>query len=160
MKISFSPLDADAVVFLSEETGVDFRSARLGGPDRWFCASARNDHGAVVGALACEFKSSFNAHFSIAIADPHCLNYRVLHAVFVALFSKAKRLTALIDPDNKKAIKEAHQLGFVVEGYLKYGMDGQRDALLMGMTADTCRWLKPRKRRVPARAAIEIRKGF
>lgn len=144
--VSFAPLDADAVVYLSEETGVDFRSARMGGPD-WFCASARNAHGAVIGALACEFKAPFDAHFSIAIADPHCLNHRVLHAVFLALFSQAKRLTALIDPGNKRAIKQAHQLGFVIEGYLRFGLNGHQDAILMGMTTETCRWLKPPRRR-------------
>ena len=143
--VSFAPLDADAVAFLSKETGVDFRSVDFDRPD-WFCVTARNGHGAVVGALACEFKTWFDADFSIAIADPACLSYRLIHTVFVALFSTAKRVTARIDPTNKRAIEQAMKLGFEVEGYVKLGLDGHRDAYLFGMTRETCRWLRPRRR--------------
>jgi hypothetical protein len=143
--VSFAPLDADAVVFLSEETGIDFRSADFSRPD-WFCASARNEHGAVVGALAVEFITWFDAHFSVAIADPACLSWRVLHAVFTAIFSVARRVTATIDPTNRTAIEQAFKLGFEVEGYMKLGLDGYRDAYVLGMTKETCRWLRPRRR--------------
>jgi hypothetical protein len=143
--VSFAPLDPDAVAFLSEETGVDFRSVEFDRPE-WFCASARNAHGAVIGVLAAEFKSWFDADISVAVADPACLSWRVLHAIFVALFSTARRVTARIDPTNRPAIEQAFKLGFEVEGYLKRGLDGRRDAYLFGMTKETCRWLKPRRR--------------
>lgn len=157
--VSFAPLDADAVVFLTEETGVDFRSVDFDRPD-WFCCTARNDHGAVVGALACEYKAWFDADFSIAIADPACLSYRLIHAVFVALFSTAKRLTARIDPANRRAIQQAMKLGFEVEGYAKLGLDGSRDCYLLGMTRDKCRWLRPRKRRLLRQEPIGHRHGL
>lgn len=156
--VSFAPLDADAVAFLSEETGVDFRSVDFDRPD-WFCATARNGHGAVVGTLACEFNSWFDANFSIAIADPACLSYRVIHAVFVALFSVAKRVSARIDPTNKRAIEQAMKLGFEVEGYAKLGLDGYRDCYLFGMTKDKCRWLRPRRRSLLRQEPIGIRHG-
>jgi hypothetical protein len=143
--VSFDPLDADAVAFLSGETGVDFRSVDFDRAD-WFCASARNDHGAVVGALACEFKSWFDAEFVVAIADPGCLSWRVMHAVFVALFSTARRITARIDPTNKRAIEQAMKMGFEVEGYQKLALDGYRDAYVLGMTKETCRWLRIKPR--------------
>lgn len=148
--VSFAPLDADAVAFLTEETGIDFRSVRMDGPD-WFCVTCRNGHDAVVGVLACEFKSPFDAHWSIALADPACLSWRLIHAVFTALFSQAARITALVAPTNTRALVQARKFGFVIEGYLKHGLDGRQDAVLLGMTADGCRWLKPRQRRRQAR---------
>lgn len=153
MRLSFAPLDADAVVFLSEKTGVDFRSVDFDRPD-WLCASARDDHGAVVGVLACEFKAWFDADFSTAIANPSFMSWRLLHAIFTALFSTAKRVSARIDPTNRLAIEQAMRLGFVVEGYLKFGFDGYRDAYLLGMTRDNCRWLKPRHRLLAPRRSL------
>jgi len=151
--VSFAPLDADAVAFLSEETGVDFRSVDFDRPD-WFCCTARDGHGAVAGVLACEFKTWFDADFTIAIRDPSCLNYRLIHAVFVALFSTAKRITARIDPANRRAIQQAMKLGFEVEGYAKLGLDGTRDAYLLGMTKDTCRWIRPRRQAFERRQTV------
>jgi hypothetical protein len=148
--VSFAPLDVDAVVFLTEETGIDFRSIDFDRPD-WFCVTCRNGHDAVVGVLACEFKTPFDVHWSIALADPACLSWRLIHAVFTALFTRAARITALIDPNNKRALIQARKFGFIVEGYLRFGLDGRHDAVLLGMTPESCRWLKPRQRRSQGR---------
>lgn len=140
MRPSFAPLALDAVEFLSQETGIDYGFVDFTDP-RWLCATARNDHGAVVGVLACEFKESFDAHFSCAVVDRRCLSRRLLRTVFRTLFTRAVRVTALISPDNKLAISGARRMGFVYEGFLRMGVEGKRDALIFGMLVSDCRYL-------------------
>lgn len=156
--VSFAPLNADAVVFLSEMTGVDFRSVDFDRPD-WFCATARDGDGAVIGVVTCEFKTWFDADFTVAISDPSCLSQRAMHAFFTAVFSVAKRLTARIDPTNRHSIEQAMKMGFEIEGYAKLGLDGTRDCYLLGMTRDKCRWLRPRRRSLLRQEPIGISHG-
>jgi hypothetical protein len=46
------------------------------------------------------------------------------------------------------------KLGAVYEGFLRHGLDGDRDALVFGMLREDCRWLKPAQR-APQAAKIE-----
>jgi hypothetical protein len=57
------------------------------------------------------------------------------------VFTQATRVTALIEPANERAIKNARQLGFQYEGYMRLSVEGKRDALLFGMLAEDCRFL-------------------
>jgi hypothetical protein len=93
MMISFrSPLTPDAVEFLTEETRVDFGMQDM---RHWFCATAWNDTGSVIGVLACEPKTWFDWHWSCAVADPHVLSRRLLRTIFRTLFKAgAVRITA------------------------------------------------------------------
>jgi hypothetical protein len=138
--ISFrSPLTPDAVEFLTEETRVDFGMQDM---RHWFCATAWNDTGSVIGVLACEPKTWFDWHWSCAVADPHVLSRRLLRTIFRTLFKAgAVRITALIEPSNEQAIKSVRRLGFVYEGFLRMGIEGDRDALVFGMLEGDCRWL-------------------
>jgi hypothetical protein len=140
MNVAFTPLEPDAADFLSEETGIDFRRIDFRHP-RWFCVTTRRDDGTLMGVLACEFKTWFDVHFSTAIADQHCLSRRLLRTIFTALFSQAVRITALIDPANQTAIEQTRRMGFVYEGFLRMGVEGNRDALIFGMLRDDCRYL-------------------
>lgn len=146
MKPSFAPLADDAIEFLSQETGIDYTQIDFDQP-HWFCVTARRRDGTLLGVIACEFKTWFEAHFNAAVADPGFIRAKLLSAIFSTVFSQAVRITALIDPDNERAIKNARQLGFVYEGYLRLGVEGRRDALLFGMLRHDCRFLpgvKPR----------------
>ena len=146
MKPSFAPLEDDAVRFLSQETGIDYSDIDFTQP-HWFCVTKRRDDGTLLGVIACEFKTWFEAHFNAAVADPGFIRAKLLNTVFSTLFSQAVRITALIDPDNERAIKNARQLGFVYEGYIRRGVEGRRDALLFGMLRHDCRFLPGVKRR-------------
>lgn len=151
MIVSFrSPLTADAVEFLSRETGVEFGQQDM---RHWFCATAWSETGQVIGALACEPKTWFDWHWSCAVADQRVLSRRLLRAIFRALFSRAVRVTALVEPDNDKALKGVKQLGFVYEGFLRMGIEGRRDALVFGMLEGDCRWLAT----VPQRGSTIVR---
>lgn len=146
MKPSFEPLALDAVEFLSEETGIDYGMCDFTDP-RWFCVTKRREDGTLMGVVAAEFKTWFDVHFNAAVADPSFMSKRLLAAIFRTLFSRAIRITALIEPGNERAIKNARQLGFIYEGFLRMGVEGRRDALIFGMLREDCRWLPGVKRR-------------
>lgn len=145
MKHSFAPFDPEAVAFLSGMTGVDYSTTDFTKPD-WLCVSARDDAGQLMGLCAFEFKTWFDAYFSIAIRDPSCITRRVMRSMFVAVFSRAVRVTAEIEPGNAVAVHQARRMGFEPEGYKRLAIEGRRDAVLFGMTADTCRFLRARWR--------------
>lgn len=139
MKYSFAaPLTPDANAFLSDETGIDFAAIDM---RHWLCVTAYNDHDAIVGVLACEPKTSFDWHFSCAVADRRVITRRLLKTIFRTLFKKAVRVTALVDPANQSAADQCRRMGFVYEGFLRLGIEGNRDALIFGMLAEDCPWL-------------------
>lgn len=140
MKPSFDPLEPDAVVFLSEATGIDFMLTDFNSP-HWLCVTARAPNGSLMGVAACEFKTWFDVHFSCAIADRRCMSRRLLRSIFSALFSRAVRVTALVSPDNESAVEQTRRMGFVYEGFLRLGVEGNRDALLFGMLREDCPFL-------------------
>lgn len=140
MKPSFEPLEPDAVVFLSEATGIDFMLTDFTTP-RWFCVTARAEDGSLMGVATGEFKTWFDVHFSCAIADRRCMSRRLLRSIFSALFSRAVRVTALVSPDNESAVEQTRRMGFVYEGFLRKGVEGNRDALVFGMLIEDCPFL-------------------
>jgi RimJ/RimL family protein N-acetyltransferase len=144
MKISFRH-DDEVLAFLREEIGLDLAGQNLDNADRWLFVVARNDHGAVVGALVMEAKNWFDWHLSIAVIDHRCLLISRLHKlVWRTIFERAVRVTILIDPDNETLERRVRKMGFVYEGFLRKGLDGHRDALVFGMLQEDCRWLRAR----------------
>jgi hypothetical protein len=140
MKVSFAPLKQDAVVLLTDRIGIDFTIVNFASP-HWFCVTARNDEGTLMGVLACEFISWFEAVFNTAIIDQRCMSRRLLVAMFTALFSQAVRLTAQVDVNNARAIRQMGRMGFVYEGFCRKGINGNRDAYTFGMLKDDCKFL-------------------
>jgi hypothetical protein len=136
----FAPLASDAVAFLSDRTGVSFHGLVF---DRWLCVTARGDFDEVLGVWTMEPKTWFDWHMSAAIADPRCLTRRLLQAMFRAVFLKcsAVRVTALVDPDNRQALRQMRRLGFIYEGFLRMGVEGTRDGMMFGMLRADCPWL-------------------
>ena len=140
MNVSFAPLKPDAVRYLIEMVGVDFSYSSFM-PPNWFCATVRNDEGAVVAVLACEYRTPFDMTFNAAIDDPRFMSRRFLKAIFKALFSGAVRLTAEIEVNNAAALRIVPRLGFVYEGYCRRGINGVKDAFVFGMLKEDCKFL-------------------
>lgn len=136
--ISFKPPTPDAIRFLEEETGVRFAHIDM---REWFCATAWNDHDAVVGVFLAEPRNWFDWHISVAIADQQFMTRRLLRAIFKTLFTRAARLTALVEPSNERAVKQMLRMGFVYEGFLRLGLEGTRDVYMFGLLAADCRYL-------------------
>lgn len=136
--ISFATLTPDAITFLSERTGIAYGNEDM---RHWFCATAYDDSDTIVAVLACEPKTWFDWHFSCAIDDPACMSRRLLKTIFRTLFTRAVRVTALVSPDNERALDQVRRMGFVYEGFIRLGVEGTRDAMMFGMLRSDCRFL-------------------
>jgi hypothetical protein len=140
VKVFFGDLPPDAQAMLTQHLRVDFSHCSIKAP-RWFSAWSRNERGYITGVLAVEFQTWFEGKITVLVLDPRCLSRRALRAIFTALFSKAKRLTAEVEPDNRRALKQVQRLGFVYEGYRPLGLEGCRDTIVYGMLREDCRYL-------------------
>lgn len=138
---------------LTRHLRVDFTPCDFRAP-RWFSAWARNDADEITGIFAIEFPFWFEGRVTILVLDPRCMSRRVLRAIFTAAFAQARRLTAEVEPDNRRALRQVQRLGFCYEGYRPLGLEGVRDTIVYGMLKEDCRYLagfdndKP-TRRVP-----------
>lgn len=139
--MSFAPLKPDAIKLLSLAIGVDFSYGSFE-PPNWLCVTARDDRGRVMGVVACEFRTPFDATFNLAVFDPRCVSRRIMRAIFTALFSKAKRITAEIAVSNRRALNAVLRMGFVLEGYCRRGINGVMDAYVFGMLKEDCVFLR------------------
>ena len=140
MKVAFGDLPLDAQQMLTNHLRVNFTPFDFKAP-RWFSAWARNDAGNLMGIFAIEFKYWFEGYVTVMVFDPRCLSRRVLRAIFTAAFTHARRLTAEVEPDNHRALRQVQRLGFVYEGYRRLGLEGTRDTLVYGMLKDDCKFL-------------------
>ena len=140
MRVMFGDLPTDAQRMLSEHLRVDFSMSDFRAP-RWFSAWARNAAGHITGIFAIEFKYPFEGYVTVLVLDPRCMTWRVLRAIFTAAFSQAVRLTAEIEPDNRKALRQVQRMGWQYEGFKPLGLEGRRDILLYGMLRSDCRYL-------------------
>lgn len=146
-------LDKEGVAFLRDRLGVDFsEGCDLG-------VTIRRD-GKLVLAIACEFKTSFDVHLTVASDDPTAVTRRMLKSVFKALFSRAVRVTALIEPSNHACIRLARRLGFKDEGFGRKLIEGRRDALIFGMLEGDCVVFKGTRRANVSRETKVMQNGF
>lgn len=143
MNVDFTPLAPDAVEYLSNSTGIEFRHCNFAEP-QWGCVTVRDDAGALMGVWVCEFKTHFDAHCTCAIASPRCMTLRLMKAVFTALFKQAVRLTVMIRPNNTRSLSIARRMGFQYEGRMRLAIEGKHDALVFGMLKGDCRFLMGR----------------
>jgi hypothetical protein len=140
VKVFFGDLPTDAQAMLTQHLRVDFSHCSFKAP-RWFSAWSRNERGYITGVLVVEFQTWFEGKITVLVLDPRCLSRRALRAIFTALFSQAKRLTAEVEPDNRRALQQVQRLGFVYEGYHPLGLEGTRDTIVYGMLKEDCRYL-------------------
>lgn len=145
MKHSFAPFDAETVSALMAATRIDFSWTDFTRPN-WLCVSCRDDDGQLMGLCMFEFQSRWDCDFTIAVRDPRCITRRVMRAMFTAVFSRATRVTAYIEPHNERAIRQARLMGFEPEGYARKKIEGTRDAVMLGMLREDCRYLEGRRR--------------
>jgi hypothetical protein len=141
MRHSFRPFTRDEVLFLQMMTNVDYSTTDFTQP-HWLCVTAYDDEGKLMGVCAFEFKTWFDAHMTVAILDPRCVTRRLLRAMFTAVFSQARRITVLVEANNLRSFVQVKRMGFQPEGLGRLMVEGTRDALILGMTAGDCRYLR------------------
>ena len=140
MKVRFGDLPEDAQALLTERLRVDFSHCSFKAP-RWFSAWARDEHDQIAGIFAIEFPFWFEGRITILVQDQRCMSHRVLRAIYTAAFSQARRLTAEVEPDNRRALRQVQRMGFQYEGYRRLGLEGTRDTMCYGMLRGDCKYL-------------------
>jgi hypothetical protein len=140
MKIQFGDLPDDAKNLLTSVTQIDFTPHVMTAP-RWFSAWARDERGFIAGVFSIEFKYPWEGYVNVVVTDQRCMTRRVLRAIFTAAFSQAVRLTAEIEPHNRRALRQVQRMGFVYEGYRRLGLEGSRDTMMYGMLRGDCKYL-------------------
>lgn len=107
----------------------------------WFYCTVFGPLGYVKAACLAEPHSVFEVHFTAAIEDPGAITRRLLKTIFSTLFHKYVRVVAKVEPENLHSADVIRRLGFQYEGFLRHGLDGDRDAYLFAMLKEDCRWL-------------------
>lgn len=98
----------------------------------------------ILAGVVIELKTPFDAHVSVFSIRPDVWTRQTVQEVFSYLFDHlgVARITCLTAKKNKRSRKTIEGLGFRHEGTLKKGLDGNRDAIVYGMTEEQCRWIK------------------
>jgi len=140
VKPEFGDLPKDAQTLLTRTFDLDFSMSDFKAP-RWFSAWARDEDGSIAGIFAIEFKYWFDGYVTIVVLDQRCMTKRILRAIFTAAFAQARRLTAEVEPHNRRALKQVQRMGFQFEGMRRMGLEGSRDVLCYGMLRGDCKYL-------------------
>jgi hypothetical protein len=141
MKVSFAPLQQDAIAALSAATGVDFSTTEFSDDTTWLCVTVRDAAGKVALVIVLEMKSWCDAYVTTALFDARALTRRLLTAVIWTVFKRAARITAEIDPGNQAALNQVVRMGFRYEGYKRRAIEGKRDAVVFGLLPEDCPYL-------------------
>ena len=136
----FGDLPQDAQALLTRTFDLDFSMSDFKAP-RWFSAWARDEDGGIAGIFAIEFKYWFDGYVTVLVLDQRCMTKRTLRAIFTAAFTQARRLTAEVEPHNRRALKQVQRLGFQYTGYRRLGIEGSRDVMVFDMLKNECRYL-------------------
>jgi hypothetical protein len=136
----FGDLPAAGQALLTRTFDLDFSMSDFKAP-RWFSAWAYDEDDSFAGIFAIEFKYWFDGYVTILVLDQRCMSRRVLRAIFTAAFSQARRLTAEVEPHNRRALKQVQRLGFQYTGYRRLGIEGTRDVMVFDMLKNECRYL-------------------
>lgn len=72
------------------------------------------------------------------------LSRRTLFAIFDYPFRQlgCHRVTAIVARKNKRSRKMVEDIGFKLEGVMRQGTAPRHDAMVYGLLADECRWMK------------------
>lgn len=153
MKTYFGDLPDEGKELLIQHLRIDYSHCTFKSP-KWFSAYARNPRGRIVGIFATEFMFWFEGRINILVLDPRCVTRRALKATFTALFSQATRLTAEIEPHNRRALRLVQEMDFTYEGYRRLGLEGTRDVMMFSQLRHECPYLRGYVR--PTAAALDV----
>lgn len=133
--------DADAVVkaFLAEKIGT-----QADWPDSVTIAITGDD-GSLWGAFLFDQYFGHDIRITIASNNPRWVTKANLGDIFYYPFVTAGcvRLSMICDKKNKAVRKLAEGVGFKLEGTIRKGLDGKKDALYYGLLKeDAEKWLK------------------
>ena len=139
MRTRFGDLPDEGKELLIKHLRIDFSRATFKAP-RWFSTYVE-DRGKIVGIFATDFPFWHEGRINVLVRDPRCVTRRLLIANYTALFSQVVRLTAEVEPHNRRALRQTREMGFQYEGYKRLGLEGTRDVMQFGMLKHECIYL-------------------
>lgn len=115
-------------------------------PSESVVIASLDDDGATLGVVAFSRFTQFNCELSVASNSPKFLTRNFLNVLFHYAFVTAgkRRITAIIEDGNIKALDMDSRLGFVEEGRAKHWY-GDKDGIILRMLREECAWLKDNK---------------
>lgn len=124
--------------YVAEQAGVQFDPA--------MCASFAilNSGNDFVGGVVISDFRGYDCQISTATETSIAWQDTVIRAVFSYVFDTLGciRCTSLTKKGNKRCRAFLEGLGFTLEGNLRMGYDGIKDALIYGLLASECRYLE------------------
>lgn len=115
-------------------------------PKQCVCIASLRADGSILGVVLFDRFTKTGVELSVASISPRFLNRDFLDVIFHYAFvtCKKKRITAVCEDDNEKAISLNKGLGFIEEGRLKCWY-GNKDGIILRMLREECRWIKGQK---------------
>jgi hypothetical protein len=101
-----------------------------------------DDNDFVAGVVFTNFRD-IDVEISCVSETPAAWRPEVCKAIFTYIFDQlgCVRCTSITTRPNRKARGFLESLGFTLEGNVRLGYDGQRDALIYGLLRSECRFL-------------------
>lgn len=123
--------------YICEKTGMSLT------PGMYQALMIVNDNRDFVGGVVFTNWRKTNVEISCASETPMAFKPGVCRAVFQYAFDQLGciRCTSITTKANKKARSFLEALGFQLEGNIRLGYDGRRDALIYGLLRSECRFL-------------------
>lgn len=113
-------------------------------PDREAMAVREGDRIRAVMVMEQKINRNCVLHFASDGSRRWAIDRRILGGLFsyLFIFKRLHRVTLVPPEDRIDAQCAALKLGFVFEGRLQAGAHDGSDVIVMGMTADKCRWIR------------------
>lgn len=124
--------------YMTEKTGAQFI------PGQFTAMAIVDDADDFVGGVVFSNYRGTDCEVSCAAEEGYLIwRPHIMRAVFSYVFDQlgCVRCTSITTKANKRARDFLESLGFVLEGNVRLGYDGRRDALIYGLLARDCRYL-------------------
>lgn len=131
-------LSSLVVAYVSEQVGAEV-------DDNGIALAILSDQDEFVGGIVLTNFSGFDIQFQLASETPMAWQDNVIRYVFDYVFNQlgCVRCTGVTKKGNRKARAFLEGLGFQLEGNVRLGYDGIKDALVYGLLASECKYLAP-----------------
>lgn len=123
--------------YLEEQTGMTLT------PGQFSAMMVVNDQNDFVAGVVFSNFRKVDVEVSCASETPAAWRPHVCRAIFKYVFEQlgCTRCTSITVKGNRKAREFLKALGFELEGNVRLGYDGRRDALIYGLLRSECRFL-------------------
>ncbi len=96
----------------------------------------------VGGVVFHDYRVKHDVWLTIYTTDRKWCNRKVLRRIFNFVFEdlKCQRASVLVDDDNEQSLNLVKRLGFRQEGFLRCFRENGKNAVLLGMLKNECKW--------------------